>query len=172
MQDPPRCSDFTHKALVRDGYDGWVVFPELRPGGGAVIDGEPGTYVVYHMTDAPPVFLDANPAGPFKGRDPTVPAEHLKANWVGGAHVLYIGKANSLKVRVCAMAAYGAGKRVGHEGGRLVWQLADAADLLFAWRPLRKRFATALADEVDMIEQFCSAYGKPPFANAPDRLGK
>jgi hypothetical protein len=33
--------------------------------------------------------------------------------------------------------AIGAGVRAAHRDGRLVWQLADAAEFLFGWRPLR-----------------------------------
>jgi hypothetical protein len=172
MHTPARRRDFTRTALTADSYGGWVVSTELRPGGGAVVDEGPGTYVVYRVTDAEPVFLDANPGGRFKGRDPSVPLEHLKANWVAGAHVVYIGKADNMTVRVRAMAAFGARVRAAHWGGRLVWQLADSRELLFAWRPLRAAFSTALADEVDMIRLFCVAYGRPPFANSPNAIGR
>ena len=164
--------DFEREALTAAGYHGWVVRNDLRPAGRAVVEPDPGTYVVYRATTVDPAFLDANPAGRFKGRDPTVGRAALRANWVDGACVLYIGKADSLTVRVRAMAAYGAGVRAAHQGGRLVWQLADAADFLFAWRPLRDGFDSARADEVDMIARFRATYGKPPFANDPDRLGR
>lgn len=172
VHDAPRRSDFKRKTLTAEGFTGWVGFDELRPGGSAVVEHAPGTYVVYRVSGSTPVFLTANPAGRFKGRDPTVPLLCLEANWVDGARVIYIGKADNLAVRVPCMAAYGDGMRVAHEGGRLVWQLADSADLLFAWRPLRDGFATARADEVDMIALFRQVYGKSPFANDPDRIGR
>ncbi len=172
MHDPPRHSDFTREALTADGYRGWVVFTELRPGGSAVVEPDPGTYVVYRSTAGDPGFLTANPAGRFKNRDPTVGLDALEANWVDGAHVLYIGKADSLTVRVRAMAAFADGVRTGHWGGRLAWQLADASEFLFAWRPLREGFPTALADETEMVGLFRRAYGRSPFANNPDRLGR
>jgi hypothetical protein len=172
VHDRPERSDFSRQALTDRGYGGWVPLRELRPGGTATVEGVPGTYVVVRPSDDAPVFLAVSPAGCFKGRDPSVPVDQLRANWVDGATTLYIGKADNLTDRVRSMAAFGDGRPQAHYGGRLVWQLADAAAFLFAWRPLRLGFTTARGDEVDMIERFRSAYGKPPFANDPQRHGR
>jgi hypothetical protein len=69
------------------------------------------------------------------------------------------------------MAAFGAGKKSSHWGGRLVWQLAEAPTLVVAWRPTRVVFDRPMDDETDMIRRFREAYGKPPFANLPHLLG-
>ena len=62
----------------------------------------------------------------------------LGANWVPGAHVLNIGKANHgrLRARLREYIGFGRGGRSRHSGGRLIWQLADSEDLLVAWRLL------------------------------------
>ena len=148
-----------------------MTFSALRPGGPGTVDSEGGTYVVLRVTGDPPAFLHISPAGHFKGVDPTVSPGQMLANWVNGSRVLYIGKADHLDVRLRCMAAFGAGKRVAHWGGRLLWQLKESADLLVAWRPARAGF-TPKTDEHDMIERFRLAYGKPPFANYPDRMGR
>ena len=171
MHVPARKSDFSRRSLTADGYEGWTTFSALRPGGGTKIDQEGGTYVVLRVSRDPPLFLKVSPAGHFKGYDQTAPLEQLQANWVVGALVLYIGKANDLDVRLRCMAAYGAGKRVAHRGGRLLWQLADAPTLLVAWRPVRVG-STPKTDEDDMIDSFREAYGRPPFANYPNRPGR
>jgi hypothetical protein len=80
-----------------------------------------------------PTFVQPSPAGWFKGEDPSVPDARLRIQWVQGAHVLYIGKADLLRRRLAQFARFGAGEPVGTSGGRRIWQLADADDLLVAW---------------------------------------
>lgn len=165
-----RPEDFRRPALSESGYRGWCSYLALRPGGGSKPDAGPGTYVVLRVTDEAPVFLDTSPAWTMHGGP--VDRAALEANWVADARVVYIGKANNLSVRVPAMAAFGAGVKAAHGGGRLVWQLEETPDLLFAWRPVRDGFATPRDDERAMIDDFRAAYGKPPFANDPDRRGR
>jgi hypothetical protein len=47
--------------------------------------------------------------------------------------------------------------------------LVDAADLLVAWRETPGRVPREV--EAEMIASFREAFGKPPFANEPHRLG-
>jgi hypothetical protein len=72
-----------------------------------------------------------------------------------------------------------AGARSG-EGWRLCaarpgWGLRRCSptsrELLVAWRHVRPGF-TPKTDEDDMIARFREAYGQPPFANYPDRMGR
>jgi hypothetical protein len=54
---------------------------------------------------------------------------------------------------------------VGHWGGRYIWQLADAAELLVAWRELDDA-GTARNDERRLLERFAELHhGQRPFAN-------
>lgn len=132
-----------------------------------------GVYVVLRETSHPPEFLDANPAGRFKDQDPTVSLEALIANWVTGAAVLYIGKAKPkrLRRRLRGFAEFGAGHRIGHWSGRLIWQLADSRKLHVAWKETPEEVDPQLV-ETELISRFRSAYGKPPFANNPHLLGR
>lgn len=127
-----------------------------------------GVYVVIQPTNTEPDFLKSNPGGRFKGRTPTVGAAALYANWVEGADIVYIGKADNLRRRLRQFAQFGAGKPIGHWGGRLIWQLTRSKDLLVAWRetPGEKEVETT------MLADFRAAYGRPPFANDPHRLGR
>lgn len=102
--------------------------------------------------------------------------EELAANWVEGAAVVYIGKADwrkrgkhPLRQRLREFADFGAGRPVAHWGGRLIWQLEDSAELLIGWMPTPDESARAV--EVRLIEEFRAIYGKPPFANDPHLLG-
>lgn len=160
---------FSRRALVTEGFTGWMSFAQVR----AEIDSVPssgGVYVVMRPSSEVPSFLASNPAGRFKGNDPTVPAEALRANWVDGAEVVYIGKADQLRRRLRQFADFGAGKPIGHWGGRLIWQLADSQRLLLAWNETPGRVPHVV--EAAMIADFRIVYSKPPFANEPHRLGR
>lgn len=128
-----------------------------------------GVYIVIRAA-GDPRFLASNPGGRFKGKDPSVGDEGLCANWVEDAEVVYIGKADDLGRRLKEFTRFGEGKPIGHWGGRLIWQLADSAELLVAWRETPGEIPRNV--EATMIAAFRSAYGKPPFANEPHRLGR
>ena len=149
--------------LEQQGFVGWVPFsslPVVKP------PALPGVYVVMRESTGVAEFLDVSPAGWFKARDPSVTPEVLKANWVAGAQVIYIGKATSLRSRLSQYRRHGEGKPVGHAGGRYIWQLADSSSQLVAWK------ATADEDpagvESRLIADFRADYGMRPFANLKD----
>jgi hypothetical protein len=160
---------FTRPELERDGFVGWATFASLRDTRLPAVPAARGVYVVWRTPGDQPAFLDANPGGRFKGRDPTVSREALTANWVDGAEVVYIGKANALTRRLREFARFGAGAPIGHWGGRLIWQLSDSVDLLVAWK--ETPHVDAEREEAKLIAAFRELYGKPPFANAPHLLG-
>jgi hypothetical protein len=158
---------FTRKALEQAGFTGWVPFKEMQAEDKVPKTG--GVYVVTRTEIGPPSFLKKNIGGWFKGKDPTVPAQALTANWVDGAEVVYIGKADELRRRLGQFAKFGAGEAIGHWGGRLIWQLANSETLLVTWRETPGKVPREV--EIAMIEDFRAAYGKPPFANDPHKLG-
>jgi hypothetical protein len=106
------------------------------------------------------VFLDVSTGATHKRRDPTVSREALDANWVDEANVIYIGKADHQRLRdrlnkYRDMGARDAGR---HWGGRLIWQLADSADLLIADKSLTPS-TVPRAVEKQMISAFKGTYG-------------
>ena len=58
---------------------------------------------------------------------------------------------------------FGLGKPCAHWGGRYIWQLADAKDLLVYWKPTLGRDPRLV--EKAMLSKFVEKYGCLPFAN-------
>jgi hypothetical protein len=106
------------------------------------VPSQPGVYVVLRENDSRPVFLDRSPADWFKGQNPTVPVAGFEGSWPDGAHCVYIRKAGSgnpggrgPRERLKEFRDYGDGRPVGHQGGRRIWQLADADQYASPGRP-------------------------------------
>jgi hypothetical protein len=151
--------------LERVGFVGWQTWGELGSSHFSAVPNGPAAYVLYRPSTSEPFFLAANPGGRFKQRDPTVAVDKLKAKWVAGAHVIYIGKADLASRRLADFARFGAGEPVGHWGGRYVWQLADSAELLVAWQAITWG-EPARGYEKRLLARFSKLYGKVrPFAN-------
>lgn len=126
-------------------------------------------YVVYRESLSPPVFTPECPVPEYKSRRLAYPVEVLSRRWVPGAHVINIGKAavgtngRGLRTRLSEYSAFGRGEPVPHRGGRSVWQLGDANDLLVAWLPTPADDPEDI--EGELIRDFRLNYGKAPFAN-------
>ena len=158
--------------LRRAGFGGFVPVSKLKSdgifvSGDSLADAEldsPGVYLVVRTDDAEPVFVPEGSGGHFKGRNPNVPAGELQANWVKDTCVVYIGKAGggtsraTLRKRIGQYIRFGSGEPVGHWGGRYIWQLEDADDLLFCWRAA-KESEDAKDLESKLIADFKSQYG-------------
>jgi hypothetical protein len=161
---PQLPSSFLRPDLEATGFEGWRTWDALREAEYPV-PVKPLCYVIYRPSSAAPAFLDANPGGRFKGRDPTVPAPTLAAKWVTRAHAVNIGKANVGRSRLKTYARFGAGDPVAHWGGRYIWQLADADELLVAWHEVGWQ-ETARDYEKRLLALFRHLHeGRLPFAN-------
>ena len=163
MSDNP----FTGATLREAAFIGWIPFDQLRS---SSCPPTGGVYVVTYGSEKPAFYPDRSCGGWFKGKDPTVNTQVLAANWVDGAEVVYIGKADNLKRRLVQFADFGVGKPIGHWGGRLIWQLPHIGDLIVAWKETPGQVPAAV--EAGLIASFRLIYGKPPFANSPHLLGR
>lgn len=61
--------DWTLEGLASTGFEGFVTFADLP---GTSVPSAAGVYVVLRKHEGGPEFLDASPAGRFKGKDPSV----------------------------------------------------------------------------------------------------
>lgn len=159
--------EFSVEGLRALGFQGFKCFKSLDlrhvPTGA-------GVYVVLRERDDRPKFLRRNPAGWFKGQDPTVPTAELEVAWPDGAKCVYIGKADigtsgrrGLRKRIEEFRRYGDGEPVGHRGGRRIWQLADAGDFVIAWRATPGSDPEVL--EAQLLRAFVAQHGRRPIGN-------
>lgn len=172
----------TLKDLEEAGFVGFVPVSGLKMHGvrhpldveaDSCLD-RPGVYMVVRQVTSVPEFVQQGTGGFFKGKNPNVPESELRAAWVNDTCVVYIGKAGggtsgaTLRKRIRQYVRFGSGETVGHWGGRYIWQLKDADDLLFCWKPASAS-EDAAALESALIADFKSSHGgRRPFANLRD----
>lgn len=166
------CPDLDFKSidnLRHNGFSGFVSVAALRQDLTQIPDIR-GVYMVVRQIGNRPQFRTTESGGHYKGTDPNVPIEKLRRNWVEETCVLYIGKAGdehsqaTLRSRLRQYLQFGAGKSRSHKGGRYIWQLEDAEDLLFCWKPLPS--GNPPKEETALLAAFkCQYEGRLPFAN-------
>jgi hypothetical protein len=161
--------DFSNlESIKKAGFIGFKRIQDLSHDP-SVIPSCMGIYLVIYDGPVPPEFLKIGTGGHFKGKNPNVPVEVLKSNWVDSSNVIYIGKAGgegksaTLQSRLKQYLKFGAGYDIGHYGGRLIWQLKNSKNLIICWKKLHDEDPRSL--EAEMIQDFIRQYGKMPFAN-------
>lgn len=158
---------FNREGLIKAGFEGFLTIQALRDGHINRVPAGGGVYVVLRESKTAPTFLKNSTGGWFKEKDPSVTENVLRARWVAGTPVIYIGKgegAKGLRGRLKQFIDFGAGKPVGHWGGRLTWQIEDASEFVVAWRPVGEGEAARDA-ETTLFDEFEQQYGSLPFAN-------
>ena len=149
--------------IERQGFAGFVAVSSLYAAACRQVPEAPGVYLVIRTDPQSPVFLDSSTGGRFKGREPAVSIQALQQAWVTGPIVVYIGKATALRERLRRYMRFGHGEPAHHWGGRYIWQLAGAADLLVCWRATPDEDPRQV--ERRLMQEFRNQYGKRPFAN-------
>lgn len=115
-----------------------------------------GVYIVLRPhPERPYSFAAESPLRPYAVID-------LEARWVANAPVVYIGKAGSVEGLQERLRPYSR-KRSSHSGGRSIWQLADADELLVCW--IRTPGLAPHQVEEDYLDEFKRTHLTQPFAN-------
>ncbi|AIY03023.1 hypothetical protein ART_3424 [Arthrobacter sp. PAMC 25486] len=163
---------FNYLDLVSAGFKGFEPFDSIRQQqaqGDGGIPQSPGVYLVMRISHEAPTFLAKGFGGQHKHYPKNVPVAELALNWVPGASVLYFGKASQRKNggglydRINEYAVAGRDQKHKHQGGQYIWQMADAKELLVAWKVTPAGTEEQL--ESSLIAAFAERYGKIPFAN-------
>lgn len=156
------------KRLKEFGFSGGIRIADLQ----ASCENLPpqqGVYLVVKKGKTPVVFLEKSTGGWFKGRDPSVSEAVLTERWVVGPQVIYVGKAggssnkSTLHTRLRLFMQFGLGRKCAHWGGRYIWQIAGAKDLLVYWKPTPG--SEPRQTEKAILAEFRQRYGRLPFAN-------
>jgi len=155
-----------HKVSEYPGFEGFIPLNQVRSRLLSVPT-EFGVYIVIRPSGSMAKFRERSEAGWFKDEDPSYPVEVLRSKWVRDAGVIYIGKAGptarrTLRRRISELVRFGLCERVGHRGGRALWQLQGVWDARIAWKVVRDNPADA---EQSLIAKFERKYGQMPFAN-------
>lgn len=166
----------TQENLMRNEFSGFVSVADLL-NDRSMIPRVKGVYMVVRQTNAAPIFLEKGSGGFYQGKDPNVSIDKLHKNWVDDTCVVYIGQtggnrkgqpsSGTLSERIETYIRFGQGENIGHRGGRCIWQLTDASDLLFCWKELPNDDPRKVEKELigTFKRQHC---GKRPFANLRD----
>ncbi len=151
-------------------FQGFVTISQLKQNN-KIIPQTKGVYIIL-KTAKKYAFREIGSGGYFKGKDPNVSLDELKANWVDNSQIVYIGKAGStsnastLQSRLIQYFKFGQGNAVGHQGGRYIWQLEEAEELTMCWKTIEGIEPETV--ETNLIKEFTRYYGKRPFANLKD----
>lgn len=158
--------------LLNQGFVGFKTIRELM-NNCKDIPHEKGVYVVLREKDVHPVILDKRPFDCQEDKYPSYTKTELEGKWVEGTQIIYIGKAGGsdlnteLHKRLSAYIRFGKGKKAAHGGGRSIWQLADAQELVVCWLVLSDEEPCNV--ESNMIAEFRKEHdGMRPFANRKD----
>lgn len=158
--------------LQRCGFVGFKTVLELM-NSCKDIPKEMGVYVVLREKSEKPVILEKRPFACQEERYPSYPKSELEAKWVDGTQIVYIGKAGGLDQktglhkRLSTYIRFGKGQKAAHGGGRSIWQLGDAKELVVCWRVLSEEEPRSVEER--MISEFRELHsGMRPFANRKD----
>jgi hypothetical protein len=160
--------DWSVPGLRAIGFTGFVPFPEVAD----LVGAGPGVYVVVRPVSSTPIFTAASAGSHIKGADSSYPLEAVRANWIDGETLVYIGKAdvrkstrNGLAKRLDEYRRFGLGESARHGGGRLIWQLEDHGQLLIGWRGVPNDTRADRVEDDLLLDFMADHAGRMPFAN-------
>lgn len=161
----------TVEDIKEQRFVGFMKISDLMRDSSKIPD-KPGVYMVLYTGSGTPTFIDPGTGGLHKDLNPNVSSSVLVKNWVKETVVIYIGKAGgtdyhtTLSKRLKDYLRFGKGAKVGHYGGRLIWQIKASGDLVICWKTMISGEPRNI--EAELINEFILQYKKRPFANLAD----
>lgn len=117
-----------------------------------------GVYAVFRESTQRPTFLDTN----VITRRKAYAVPELKDKWIDGQALVYIGMAEPKDGLYGRLGDFSK-QSSSHTGGRALWQLGDANELIVAWAETPDQVAEVV--EKSYLRAFKVAFGQYPFAN-------
>lgn len=155
----PLPATWDEPGLAGVGFEGFKLFLSVKP---ADLPDTPGLYVILRPSLDQAVILPTS-----RKRLKPYAVDDLLGRVVAGTPVVYIGSTiakTGLRGRVSAFRR----QAMNHSGGRSIWQLRDADDLVCAWVETPDHEADRVEDEYH--DAFVKEYAKLPFANRKRRV--
>jgi hypothetical protein len=150
------------------GFSGFNKISELKINSSSVPKVK-GVYIILRPEKSAVEFVEIGTGGYFKDKNPNVLVIDLQKNWIEESDIIYIGKAGgdtsnaTLQSRLRQYLNFGKGMKVGHWGGRYIWQIKNINDYLICWKELPNEDPRNY--EIKLLETFRQKYNSLPFAN-------
>ena len=156
------------KSIKNSGFSGFKKISELKLNT-SLIPKIKGVYLVLCPDNTKIEFVEKGTGGFFKDKNPNIIVIDLQKIWIESARIIYIGKAGgsnskaTLNSRIKQYLNFGQGKKVGHWGGRFIWQIKNVDDYIICWKELLKDEPRNI--EIKLMGLFRQKYHTRPFAN-------
>ena len=156
------------EAIKNSGFKGYKTIAELKSDA-SLIPKSKGVYLVLRPNDKEVEFIVKGTGGYFKDKNPNVTITELEKNWNTDAQIIYIGKAGgsstnaTLNSRLKQYLNFGQGKKVGHWGGRYIWQIKNVNEYIICWKELPNDEPRNI--EIELVNLFKQKFNRLPFAN-------
>lgn len=154
--------------IKKSGFEGFKKISELKVNS-TIIPKIKGVYLVLRPDNNKVEFVEKGTGGFFKNRNPNVGISELTESWIEDAQIVYIGKAGgenssaTLQSRLKQYLNFGRGKKVGHWGGRYIWQIKSIDDYIICWKELPNDEPRII--EIKLMDLFNQKFHTLPFAN-------
>ena len=156
------------ESIKKSGFKGFSQISELKINS-TFIPKVKGVYLLLRPDNRKLEFVERGTGGFFKNRNPNVPISELTNRWIEEAQIIYIGKAGgdnseaTLYSRLKQYLNFGQGKKVGHWGGRYIWQIKDIDDYIICWKELPDDEPRDI--EIQLLGMFKEKFHRLPYAN-------
>lgn len=156
------------ESIKKIGFHGFRTISELKSNS-ALIPKVKGVYLVLRPDNRIIEFIEKGTGGFFKDENPNITISELKKRWIEEAQIIYIGKAGgsnidaTLNSRLKQYLSFGQEKKVGHKGGRYIWQIKDIDDYIICWKELPSDEPRNI--EIELLGIFKERFHSLPFAN-------